>query len=80
MPSAEANKPATLYLALAASNTPLGLLPSVLFTLHAETHAPTHARNREHPHTHGDDARTYTQNSHEDALARAREGHSPMMR
>ena len=82
-PSAEANKPATLYLALAASNTPLGLPPSVLFALHAKTHAPTHTKSgtpTSTPTRTGNNARTHTRtrtNAHSHA---GRVGHSRMRR
>ena len=76
VPSAEANKPATLYLALAASNTPLGLPACVLFALHAITHAPTRTKSGTPPSTPtrtGDDAHTHI-HSHECTLARRPRG------
>ena len=71
VPSATANKPATLYLALAASNTPLGSYRPCSLPCKRRRMLP-HARNRERPHTLATTrARTHTRtNEHSHAHER----------
>jgi hypothetical protein len=77
VPSAKANKPATLYWH-SQLPIPRSALPSVLFALHAKTHAPTYTHPKPGTPTRtsrrtGNTAQTHT-NSHKCTLARRTRG------